>query len=107
MYSRGLFKKVRHVVSKVVSTDSTTIDSTSLVPAAIGSVTGRLLGQNFSVTVWPMGGPIYASVESTVNPTTDSFRLSTDHPFEVKLNVGLRLLGSSTDVSVKAIVWED
>lgn len=101
------FQKIKHVVSGIVSSDSTTVDSTSITPAVIGSVTGRALGDNFNVSIRAFGGLCHASIESTVNPTTDSFRLSTSEFLNMKLSVGLRLIGESTAVGIDAIIWDE
>jgi len=105
MYSRVLFRKIKHVVSVVVK--STAVDSTTLVPGAIGSVSGIAIGENFSASILARGGVVRASIESAVDPTTDSFRLSTAIPLEAKYAVGVRLLAESTACKIDAIVWAD
>lgn len=101
------FQRVKHVVSKIVSTDSTSVDSTSIAIATVGSVSGIAIGENFNVSLRAWGGLCHASIESTVNPTTDSFRLSTEFFINFKLRIGLRLFGESTAVGIQAIIWEE
>jgi len=101
----GTFRTVKHIVSKIVSTDSTSVDSTSIGSTVLGSIIGRALGQNFDLSIKAIGGLCHMTIDSTVNPTTDSLRLSTEYYLNLKCKTGVRLYGASTAVGVNALVW--
>lgn len=113
MYTRSIFKQVRHIVEEQIpsSGTSTDWDSTILNATSLCSVTGwttRSLGQNFQVTIEATTGAIYVCPESTVEPTSsNSFKVSEDGILDIRVKNFLGLKGDSTTAKFQALVWSD
>ena len=113
MYSRDVFKGVRHIIPETVACVGTTTNynSSSLNSSSVCIIPGystQILGQNFMCTIECTTGAIYVRPESTAVPVaTDSFKISEGGILDIKVKNLAAISGNSTTAKFQALIWSD
>lgn len=113
MYTRDIYKTIRHIIPETVASTATSTDykSNLLNSTTVCNITGsttRSFGRNFSVTIEATTGAIYILPEVDAEPTsTCAFKIPEGGLLDLKIKDLASIKGDSTTAKFQAIVWSD
>jgi hypothetical protein len=108
MYSRREAKYIKDTISHTVaSTSAGSIDSKTLNSTTIGSLTGKVFGEHFEVSIRCDTGEIHIGPYISTTPlTTDiGYAMREGDVVNAKVHNALSVMGDSTTASFTAIIW--